>query len=192
MRAVVGHLTLLMQQGEIGEEQHRIVVADGGLEQALDVRRSRRHHHLQARRMREHRFQVVVVLRADAPAAAGHAQGDQRELELPAGQVAQLAGAVDQRVHRIGEKGREQQIDHRPQAAGGRAHRGAGDDSLGQRGVAHARRAKSLHEVAALGGHAFAHQEHAFVALHFLGERLVDRLFDRHAGHEWAPCSAYT
>jgi hypothetical protein len=134
--------------------------------------------------MGEPGLDVVVVLAADAPAGARHRDRHQRELELAAGELTQLAGAVHQRVHRVAEEGGEQQVDHRAQAGGGGADRGAGDDRLGERGVAHARGAEFGHQLGALGRHPFAEHQHAGVAAHLLGQRLADRFVDSNAGHD--------
>ena len=167
-------------QRHVAEHQHRVVVAHRGAQQAQRVGRVAGHHHLQPRRLHEHCLQAVVVLAADAPAAAGLGQHHQRKAELTARQVAQLAGAVDQRVHRQRQERREQQVDHRPQAHRRGADGGAGDHGFGQRRVAHARRAVRGQQVAALGGHAFAEHQHAGVALHLVGQRAADRIVASH------------
>ena len=168
------HLLGLVEQADVEEKQHRVVVADRRLEQPLGISRGTRHHHLEAGAMDEPGLVVVVVLGADTPAGASHRQRHEREGELPAGHVAQLAGAVDQLVHGIAEERGEEQVDDRAQAGAGGAGRGAGDDALGKRRVAHAAGAELLHQIMALGRDALAENENAVVAAHFLDEGGAD------------------
>jgi hypothetical protein len=174
------HVARRMGKRQVHEEEDRVVVADRCLEQALEVGRARRHHDLQPRGVDEHRLEVVVVLAADAPAGAGHRQDDEREAELAAGEIAKLAGAVDERVHRQRQERREQQVDDRAQPHRGGADGGAGDDRLGERRVADARGAELGDELGPLGRDAFAEHDDARVAAHLLGDRLGNRLLDDH------------
>ena len=58
------------------EEHDGIVAANGGAQQAGDIERGGRHHHAQARAMRENRFAALAVIHRAAGkiAADGHAQ----------------------------------------------------------------------------------------------------------------------
>ena len=125
--------------------------------------------------MHEPGLVVVVVLRADAPAAAGHRQGDHRESKLAAGDEAQLAGAIHQLVHRVAQEGGEEQVDHRSQPGGGGAGRRTGNDAFSQRRVAYPRRAEFIDELVALGGDAFTENEYRRIVAHFLGKGGADR-----------------
>ena len=60
------------------DEDHRIVVADGGDQAALGVVGVGRRHHLEAGHVHEHRMQALRVLRALPPGLADHAAHDQR------------------------------------------------------------------------------------------------------------------
>ena len=60
------------------DEEHRVVVADGGLEQALGVVRRRRRDDLEARAVHEHGLGVQRVVRPAVHAAAGRAAHDDR------------------------------------------------------------------------------------------------------------------
>ena len=119
------------------EEDHWVVVLDGGDEQALGVVGVRRQHRLQPAHVGEQTLRALAVrLAAVDAAAAGHAH-HQRGGELGAGAVAQPCCFGDQlvegRVHVVGEL----DLDDRPQPVGAHAEGGADDPALGDRGVEH-------------------------------------------------------
>ena len=128
-------------------------------------------------------FDVVVVLGTDTPAGTGHRDRHQRKAELSAGQIAQLSRTVDQLVHRVTQERREQQVGNGTQAGSRRTCSRAGDDALGQRGVAHPLAPEGLHQRMSFRRHAFAHQQHARVACHLLGQRLIDRFLNCNLCH---------
>ena len=129
-RAVVDPLRL--------EEDHRVVVLDGGDEQALGVVGVRRQHRLQPADVGEQALRALAVrLAAVDAAAAGHAH-DERGGELGAGAVAQPRRLGDQLVERRVDVVGELDLDDRPQPVGAHAEGGADDAALGDRGVEHA------------------------------------------------------
>ena len=145
------------------QEDHRIIVLDGGDQQALGVVGVGRHDRAQAADLREHGLGALAVgLAAVDAAAAGHADRHRRD-ELVDRAVAQARrlghDLVGSRIEVVGEL----DLAHRPQAVGAHAHRHADDAALGDRRVEHAR-------AAVLGLQAFGAAEHAAEIAHVLAE----------------------
>ena len=115
------------------EEHHRIIVLDGGDQQALGIVGIRRHHHFDAADVRENPFRTLRVrLAAANAAAAGRANGHRRE-ELPGAAIADArqfaADLIEARINVVGE------LNFRDRAQAVHAHAdGGGDDAaLGDR-----------------------------------------------------------
>lgn len=154
-------------------------IADRGSHQAIGVGRGGWHRNLQARRVSEPGFEVVVVLSADPPAAAGMSQHHHRKGELPAREEAQLAGRVHDFVCRVAEERREEQVDNRPESDRSGAGGSAGDEPLGERRVPYPIGAELGFEGDALGADALAKDQDGRVGAH-LGR---DRVVHGHHGH---------
>ena len=123
-------------------------------------------------------LEAVRVLGAElAAGAAGHAD-DERDVDLAVRHVVQLRRVVDDLVDREQAEVDRHQLDHRLQAGHRRADAGADDDGLSDRRVAHALLAELVEEAlrdgvgAAVSADVLAHEEHAFVVLELLAQRL--------------------
>ena len=138
--------------------------------------------HLQPRDVAHPGVEALAVL---GGAAAGGAEGGaehHRHLELAAGHVVRLGGLVDELVHHQRQEVAEHEVDHRTHAGHGGADRHAGEAGFADGRVAHPFGAELLDQAgehleggAGLGD-VLAQDEHARVAAHLLGERLVDGL----------------
>ena len=120
------------------EEQHRVVVADGGLHHRLRVHRGRRQRHLDARHVREPRVQRLRMLSARALAAAARQADDHRHPHLAAGQVAKHRGLMRELVDRHRHEVAELELDDRPHATDRSADGGPHHRDLRARRVADA------------------------------------------------------
>src|ERR671915_403997 len=194
--AVLGHLAALAVERLVLDEDDRVVVADGGLQQALGVRRRARHRYQETRHVQVERLEAVRMGGAELVARAlRHADHD-RHLDLAAEHVADRRRVVDDLVHREQREVDGHDLDHRPQADHGRADAHADDGVLGDRRVAHALLAEVLEEAlrdlegALEDPDVFAHDEDVLVGLHLLAKRLVERLAVAHRGHQSAPPSS--
>jgi len=129
------------------------------------------------------------VLRAElVPAAAGHTD-DQRDAGVAAKHVAHLGRMVDDLVGCQQREVDGHDLDHRAQAGQRGAHTHTHEAIFGDGRVLHPAFAELLEqplrhfERAVVQADVLAHQEHAVVALHFLAQRLIQRLAvadDRH------------
>ena len=144
------------------EEEHGVVVADRGLDQALRVVGRRRLHDLESRRVREVRLRVLGVERAAVHAAAGGAADDERHADARA--VARLGGEVRDHVEGAGDEVDELHLGDRPHAHHRRADGRADDRRLGDRRVDDAL-------LAELGDEAVGHLEGAAVDADVLAEQ---------------------
>ena len=162
------------------EEEHRIVVADRGLHQALRIGGARRDHDLHAGHVRVQALDAPGVGRAELSARAVVAAEHDRAAELSARHVEHLRGVVEDRVCSDERERPRHELDDRAQAHRGGADRHAGEARLRDRRVDDA-------ALAELGQHALRHlvgavvlgdflaeQEHALVAAHLLAHRLAD------------------
>ncbi len=166
------------------QEDDRVRVADGGLEQALGVGRVIGRDHLQAGHVGVPGRIVLAVLGGHAGGRAVGAAEHDRALDLAAGHVERLAGRVDQLVHRLHGEVPGHELHDRLQPGHGRAHRHAGEAVLGDRGVDHAAVAELFQQAAAdlvgalVLGDFLAHQEHVLVAAHLLGHGVAQGVAD--------------
>src|SRR5262245_18157896 len=160
------------------QKQHRIVIADGGAQQALCVARIRRRHHLQPRHMLEPGLEALRMMRAPAADRALLQADHQRNAELAAGNVAQLGGMVDQLAHRQGHEIDEHDLDDRPLAGKRGAGREPHDAVFADRSVDDAALSEFFDQP---GGHpertadrdVLAEYDDAAVPLHLLRDRLA-------------------
>jgi len=76
------------------DEHHRVLVADGRLEQALGVVGGRRHHHFQAGDVGEPGLQRLRVLGGVGAAGTGHGAVDNGQVGFAAEHVLGLGGLV--------------------------------------------------------------------------------------------------
>ena len=164
------------------EENHRVVVPDGGGQQPLGlVGRGGGHHH-QARNVGEPRLQALAVLRGQ-PDAAPLRPADDEGHGIPAAQhVAEFRGLVDDHVHHQRDEIENLHLDDRPQPCNGGSHPGPAKGGLGDGGVPHPLRPEGGHqplgrlENSAGFRHVLSHQDHRGVPLHLLVHRLRERL----------------
>ncbi len=185
----VGHLAPLAVERLVLDEDHGVLVADRGLQQALGVGGGGGGGDEQPGHVHEERLQAVGVRGPQLVARAlGHAH-HQRHAGLPAEHVVDVGGVVDDLVEREQREVDRHQLDHRaqPDHRGADAH--ADDRVLGDRGVAHAPLAELLQQAggdlegAAEHADVLAHQHHALVARELLAQRGVERLAVAHGGH---------
>jgi hypothetical protein len=136
---LVRHLALDVVEHLALDEDHRVVVADGALEQALGVGRRAGRHHLEPRDVGVPRLERLRVLRASCSAAPPGPAEHHRHRELAARHVEHLGGRVDDLVHRQQREVPGHELDDRAQAHHRRADAHAGEAQLGDRRVDHAR-----------------------------------------------------
>ncbi len=132
------HRALGLVQQLVLEDQHRVRIVDRREQQALGVVRRRRLHDLEARHVREPRFEALAVLRRGAGARAARQPHDHRHARLAAEHEADLRRLVDDLLHRQRDEIRELDLEHRPHAGQRGADRRAGDAQLADRRVDHA------------------------------------------------------
>ena len=132
------------------------------------------------------------MLGRGAEAAAEHAADHHRRRRLAAEHVAELGRLVEDLVEADPHEVDEHQLGDRPQARGGRTHRGADEARFADRRVEHPGRSELrmqafgdaeraapgilLARRAGAAGDVLAHQDDPGIAGHLLGQRLVDRL----------------
>ena len=172
-------------------EHHRVVVADGGGQQALCVIGVRGQHHLDARHMHEHVVERLRVLRPRAGARANHRADDHRHIGATTEHVPELGDLVEDLVEANADEVDEHQLGHRPQAREGCATGHADDGGFGDRGVDDTAATKLRGKTGgdaegAAGGfldttaateaayHVLADNDHAVVAAHLQLQGFVD------------------
>ncbi|KIT81871.1 hypothetical protein QT20_00100, partial [Staphylococcus aureus] len=128
------------------EEDHRIGIADRGLEQALVVGGRVRRDHLEARDLRIPGGVVLAVLGGDTGGGTVRAAKHDRTAHLAAGHIQRLGRGVDDLVDRLHREIPGHELDDRLQPG----HRGpdadAGKTVLGDRRIDHAPRAELLQQ----------------------------------------------
>ena len=140
----VGHLATDAVEGLVLDEDDGVLVADGGLEQAVGVGGGGGHGYEQPGDVQEERLEAVGVGGPELVAGAlGHAH-DERHADLPAEHVVDVGGVVDDLV-----EGEEGEVDGHELDDGAQPdHRGADADPddrvLGDGGVANAPLAELL------------------------------------------------
>jgi hypothetical protein len=171
MSAFRHHIAQIVEHAVL-EEDHRVVVADGGDHQSLGVGRRRRHHHLQPRNMRDPGMERLRMLGAQIGTDADGGAQDQRHTALPAREVMDLGGLIDELVHHERDEIAEHHLEHRPLARHGGADRHAERARFGDRRVDHAlgaefgEQAFGLLEHAAGRGHVLAEEGDGGIAAH--------------------------
>src|SRR5215471_7386175 len=174
---ISGNLALHGPQACVLEDDHWVIVAYRGLQQALDVRGGARADQFQSRRVQKQRVRPVRVLRGECAAVIHAAGEDDRHADLPPGHVSQLGRLVDNLIRgQIHEAG-DAEIDYRTQPPNRRPNPDACEGPLGNRRAPDARFVESIDDAAAaIDGDVLPHEDHALVALHLLDLRLNDRL----------------
>ena len=175
------------------EEDHRIGIADRGLQQALVVGGRKRRDHLQAGNLRVPGRIILAVLGGDAGGGAVRPAEHDRAAHLAARHVQRLGRGVDDLVDRLHGEIEGHEFDDRLQAGHRRTDADAGKAMLGDRRIDHAPGAEFLQQALAdlvgalIFRDLFAHQEHVGVAPHLLGHRVAQRVADGH-GHHLGAC----
>src|SRR6266571_4250204 len=159
------------------EVDDRIVVPDGGLDQALRVPRGGGIHDLQARRVKEGRLRVLRMERTAPHVAAARAAHHDRGRET--GAVARGGDVVREHVVGAGDEVDELHLRHRAHAHVGRPGRRADDCRLRDRSVDDACLAELLGEAlghlerAAIRPDILPQNEDAGIALHLFPQPLA-------------------
>src|SRR4030095_16399148 len=174
------------------EEEDRVVVSDGGLDQALGVVRGRRLHDLQPRRVGEVRLGVLRMERPSVHATAGRTAYDERDAD--ASPVPRLRGEIGDHVEGTGDEVYELRPGDGAHSHHRGTDRGPDDGRFGERRVDDALLAELLDQTvgdfegASVDADVFAQQEHALIAGHLLANAGPDRVhvgrlsFARRAG----------
>ena len=178
-------------------EDHRIGIAHRRRHQADHIGRRRRRHDLEAGDHHAPVLDALRMLRAEPRARAVAGADHQRALGLPVAHIAALRKLIGDVVEADREEVREHDLRDRLEAGHRRAHRGAHDRLLGDRRIAHPKRAELLVksdgrlEHAARLGHILAEEHDVGVALHLLRDATDHRIAIRQFRHAQPP-SAYT
>ena len=176
---LVGHLGPLAARRQLAQEDDRVVVADGRLQQPLGVVGVARRDHLDQGHVHEQRVHGLAVVGAGGEAAAVLGHEDDRDLRLAAEHVAHAAGLVGDLVHGQIEERPEHEVDHRPQPGHRRAHAHAGHRQLRDRRVHHPPGPELAVQAPRAGEHpqpdVLADEQDALIGPHLLSERLSDR-----------------
>ena len=157
------------------EEDHRVRVADRGLEQPLGVGGVIGRHHLQAGDVGVPGGIVLAVLGRHPGRRAIGAPEDDGTGDLPARHVKGLRRRIDNVINRLHGEVESHELDDGPQPRHGRADSEAGEAMLGDGGVDHPAGAELLQEAAAdlvgalVLADLLAHQEDGLVPAHLLG-----------------------
>ena len=168
-------------QDLVFEEDHRVRIADRGLEQALGVGCRVGHDHLEAGNVAVPGGVALRVLSTDAGSRAIRAAEDNRRAHLAAGHVERLGGRVDDLVDRLHGKVERHELDDGAKPGHGSADTDTGEAVLGDRGVDHAAGAEFLQQTlrdlvgALVLGHFLTHEEDILIGAHFLGHGVAQR-----------------
>ncbi len=171
------------------EEDHRIGIADRGLEQALVIGGRERCDHLQARDLRVPGRIILAVLGGNARGRAVRTAEHDRTAHLAARHIQRFRCRVDDLVDRLHGEVERHELDDRLQAGHRRTDADTGKTMLGDRRIDHAPRAEFLqqplrHLVGALiFGDLFAHDEDVGVAPHLFRHGIAQRLADGLGDH---------
>src|SRR5215218_7058438 len=176
------HLALGAVEGAGLQEDHAVVVADGGEHHALDVVGRDGGDDLQPRKVSVQVFEAMRVLGGELDAAAVGAADDHRDLHLAAGEIAHFGGVLDDLV---GGEEREvpgHHLDDGPHAQHRHADGRPGKAVLGDGGVYYPPGAVLVDEPvgyevgAAVDADVLAHQHDVLVALHLHDHGLAQSL----------------
>ena len=140
------HLAGMAVQHFVFEEDHRIGIADRGLQQALVVGGRKRRDHLQAGDLRIPGRVILAVLGGDAGGGAVRPAEHDRAAHLAAGHVQRLGRGVDDLVDRLHGEVEGHEFDDRLQAGHRRTDADAGKAVLGDRRIDHAPGAEFLQQ----------------------------------------------
>jgi hypothetical protein len=184
------HLALGVVEHLAFDEDHRVVVPDGALEQTLRVGWRGRHDDLESRNVGVPALERLGVLRGQLQGSSARSAEHRRYPDLAVGHVAHLGGRVDQLVHREEREIPGHELDDRPEAHHGGPDPDAGKPQLGDRCVHHPHGAELIEQPAAdlvgalIDSDLLAHQEHVRVPLHLLAKCLVQGIAVRNDGHQ--------
>ena len=171
---------------DVLDEEDGVAVEQRTPHEAVRVRRVRRHGDLDPGDVHEPRLEALRVLGPHAHPGHDRSPDHERHGELPAGEVVQLRGLVEDLVHRDADEVEELDLAHRPHARDGETDRVADRARLAERRVADPLLAVVVEEAAgdaeraAVGADVLTDQHHRLGPLERLAEGLVDRLAHRH------------
>src|SRR5882672_1466746 len=176
-------------------EDDRVVLADGGDQQALRVDRIGRTDDLKTRSVDEERLRRLrVVVASLDPAAHGRADHHRRAV-LASAPVAELGQLVHDLIERREDEVRKLDLGDRAEAVHRHPDRRADDPGLGQGRVDDAVGPELLDQTDGRAEHpaelphVLAHHHHARIAAHLDPQRIVDRLDDVPSRHGQPPFS---
>ena len=185
----LGHRRGMAVENFVFQEDHRIGIADRGLEQALGVGGIRGRDHPQTGNVREPRRIILAVLGGDARGGTVRSAEHDRAAHLAARHIERLGRRIDDLVDRLHGEVEGHELDDRLQAGERRADAQAGKAVLGDRRVDHALVAELLQQSlrdlvgALIFGDLLAHHEHILVAPHLLGHGVAQRFAHGHGDH---------
>src|SRR5438552_12192710 len=189
---VLRHLALHVVEGLGLDEDDRIVVADGRLQQALGVHRRGGAHDLQPRHVVEVHLHRLRVLRGELVRGAARPADHDRHVVLAARHVVQLRGRVDDLVQGEQREVEGHHLDHGTQPHHGRADADAGEARLRDRRVDDPLGPELLEQTlgdlvgALVEADLLADDEDVGIALELLPQREVQGLAIRHHRHSGA------
>ena len=185
---LVRHFAPLTAQRQMVEEDHRVVITDGGFEQPLDIIGRAGHDHFDQRQVHKERVDSLAMMRAGANPAAVLGHKDNRQFGLTAKHIAHGRSLVGNLVKGQVQKGAEHQVNDRAQAGCRRANARAGNAQFRNRRIDHPLVTKLRVQTTGAGkdanAHIFANQQHILVATHLLTQRRLNRSnisFTRHS-----------
>src|SRR6056297_408063 len=174
----VGHHAFERPEMLVFEIDHRIVIADGALQQAEIIRRRRRGDDHEAGNMRVPGFERLRVLRCRGAPHPHRLAHHHRDAHLPAEHEARLRRLVDEFVDGAQGEIRKPHLDDGPRPRHRRTHRSAHDAGFRDGRIGDARGTEFVDQPLVLPEHAtapeiFAERPDARVALHFLAYRAL-------------------
>ena len=178
---VLGHFALGVVEHLAFEEEHGIVVANGGFEQPLRVVRRRRRHHFQAGPVNEPRFRILRMVEATANVASAWRSHDNRHGRPAAIPISQRGRLIDNLIEAARDEIGELHLGHGTVATQRRADADADDGRLRNGCIDHPCLAEFLKEAlgdaerAAVFADVLARHEDLRIPPHLFAERFADR-----------------
>ena len=182
---------LVVVENRVLQKHHGIVVADGGLEEPLDVVGGGRADDFHARMIGEDVLGRMAVGRADIGPAVGRSPDDDGDVYLSAGHVADVGGIVQDLIERHRVEAPEHELNDGADAEHGGADAQSDKTRLADRRVDDALRPEAGQQaladlISALElPHLLTHEDDVGIAFQFFGQRLIDRFAVGDEWHRW-------
>ena len=189
MLAVRRHLEALAVEKLVLQKDHRVGVADGGLQQPLGVARRIGRDNPPAGHVGEPARVALGMLRGDPCGGAVGAAEHHRHRHQAARHVERLGGRVDEMIHRLHGEVEGHELDDGLEPAHGGAHADPGEPGLGDGRVDHPASAELVEQALAhlVGAlilrDLLAHEEDVGVGPHLLRHRVAQRFSNRQLNH---------